>query len=105
MVQQAYAIKLKPGVMPVSLKTPTRIPLLLLDKVRDECMEALSVISRVKKPTNWCARMVVVPKKDNKMRLCVDLTGLNQYVCCEKYILPSIEQSLENSLGLKCSTN
>ena len=46
--------------------------------------------------------MVVVPKKDRKrVRLCVDLTGLNEYVCREKYILPSVEQSLGTLTGVK----
>lgn len=103
MIQQPYTIKLKPGAVPVSLKAPRRIPLPLLDKVRAELhrMEDLGVISRVEEPTDWCAGLVVVPKKDNKVRLCVDLTGLNQYVCREKYILPSVEQSLGQLAGAK----
>lgn len=36
-----------------------------------------------------------MPKRDSKkFRLSVDLTELNEYVCREKYILPSVEQSL-----------
>lgn len=39
-------------------------------------MDSLSVISHVEQPTEWCAGMVVVPKKNRKSaRLCVDLTG------------------------------
>ena len=104
-VQQPYTIRLKPGAIPVSVKTPRRIPLPLVDKVRDDLqrMEALGVISQVEKPTDWCAGIVVMPKKDNKVRLCVDLTGLNQYECCEKYILSSVEQSLGKFA--KCSAN
>ncbi|KAK0135573.1 Transposon Ty3-I Gag-Pol polyprotein [Merluccius polli] len=103
MVQQPYTIRLKPGAVPVSVKTPRRIPLPLVDKVRDELqrMEALGVISQVEKPTDWCTGIVVMPKKDNKVRLCVELTGLNQYVCREKYILPSVEQSLGKLAGAK----
>ena len=103
-VQQPYAIKLKPDAVPFSLKTPRRIPLPMMGRVREELrrMEELGVISRVEEPTDWCASMVVVPKKDGKsVRLCVDLTGLNKYVCREKYILPSIEQSLGNLAGAK----
>ena len=58
-------------------------------------MEELGVISRVEEPTDWCASMVVVPKKNSShLRLCVDYTGLNAYVRREKYILPSVDQSL-----------
>ena len=65
-------------------------------------MEELSVISRVEEPTDWCASMVVVPKKNSPcLRLCVDYTGLNEYVCREKYILPSVHQSLVMLAGAK----
>lgn len=63
-VQQPYTIKLKPGAVPFSLKTPRRIP--LLGKVKEELqhMEKLGVIRRVEEPTDWFADMVIVPKKD-----------------------------------------
>lgn len=75
-----------------------------MGKVKEELqrMEKLGVIRRVEGPTEWCAGMVVVPKKNSsKLRLCVDFTGLNEYVCREKYILPSVEQSLGMLAGAK----
>uniref|UniRef100_A0A8C5D510 Gypsy retrotransposon integrase-like protein 1 n=1 Tax=Gouania willdenowi TaxID=441366 RepID=A0A8C5D510_GOUWI len=58
-------------------------------------MERLGVISRVEEPTDWCCGMVVAPKKDKeKVRICVDMTPLNESVCRERYILPSVEQTL-----------
>lgn len=41
-------------------------------------MEDLGVIARVNEPTDWCSVMVPVPKKDGRVRICVDLTKLNQ---------------------------
>ena len=41
-------------------------------------MEQLDVISRVEEPTDWCAAMVVVPKPDGKVQMCVDLTKLKR---------------------------
>ena len=35
------------------------------------------------------------------VRMCVDLTGLNEYVYREKYILPTVEQSLGMLAGAK----
>lgn len=65
-------------------------------------VERLGVISRVEEPTDWCAGMVVVAKADREsVPLCVDLIGLNVYVCREKYILPSVEQSLGLLAGAK----
>lgn len=95
-VRQPYVIRLKPGASPFSLKTPRRIPLPLMSKVKEELsrMEILGVISRVEEPTDWCAGMVVVPKKSGAVRICVDLSKLNESVRREKYILPSVEQTL-----------
>ncbi|XP_061920402.1 uncharacterized protein K02A2.6-like [Entelurus aequoreus] len=95
-VRQPYSIKLSPGAEPFSLKTPRRIPLPLMDKVKQELsrMEQLGVISRIEEPTDWCAGIVVVPKKTGAVRICVDLTKLNESVCREKFILPSVEETL-----------
>ena len=48
----------------------------------------------MKEPTDWCAGMVVVPKVGGKVRICVDLTKLNQSVRRERLMLPSVEQTL-----------
>ena len=57
-------------------------------------MEKLGVIIKVQQATDWCAGIVVVPKPNGKVRLCVDLTKLNASVCCERHILPSVEETL-----------
>ena len=65
-------------------------------------MESLGVISRVEEPTEWCVGMVVVPKKDKEsVRLCVDLTGLNVYVCREHFqrMMAEVIEGLE---GVVC---
>ena len=64
-------------------------------------MEDLGVIRKVENPTDWCAGIVVVaktkrvPEEGNKtqklnVRICVDLTKLNESVQIEKYDLLSI---------------
>ncbi len=90
-VQQPYVISLKSGATPFSLKTPRRILLPLMGKVKEELhwMEMLGVISRVEEPTDWCAMMVVVLNKSGAVRICVDLSKLNESVRREKYILLS----------------
>lgn len=96
LTQRPYTIKLSQGAVPFSLKTPRRIPLPLMPKVKNELqrMERLGVISRAEEPTEWCAGIVVVPKKSGDPRICIDLTKLNESVRREKYILPSVEQTL-----------
>ena len=43
-------------------------------KAELERIEKLGVISKVNQPTDWCVGMVVVPKGNGKVRICVDLT-------------------------------
>ena len=64
-------------------------------------MEKLGVITRVSEPTEWCAGMVVVPKPNNTVRICVDLTHLNKSVCRERHPLPAIEQTLAQLAGAR----
>ena len=74
-----YSIKLKQDFKPFCLQTPLRVPLPLHDEVVKQLkeMERIGVISPVTSPTEWCAGMVVVPKKSGKLRICVDYTQLN----------------------------
>ena len=78
--EQAYDIKLKDNAKPYVLTVPRRIAFPLMDKVKSELnrMQELGVISPVQEPTEWCSGLVVVPKKNGKVRLCVDLTQLNE---------------------------
>ncbi|CAC5397533.1 unnamed protein product [Mytilus coruscus] len=57
-------------------------------------MEKLGVISKVDEPTEWCAGMVVVPKSNGVVRICIDFTKLNESVKRENYPLPAAEESL-----------
>ena len=91
-----FSIKLKPDSTPFALTTPRRVAIPLLNKVKAELerMENLGVISKVDVPTEWCAGMVVVPKPDGNIRICVDLTKLNENVLRETYPLPKIDNLL-----------
>ena len=91
-----FKITLKPDAKPFAIYTPRRVPLPLMGKVKSELekMEAMGVISKVEQPTEWCAGMVVVPKKDGEVRICVDLTKLNENVMRETHPLPKIDHLL-----------
>ena len=68
--------------MPYALTTPRHVPLPLMQPVKEELqrMERKGIITKVDGPTNWCAEMVVVLKPNKKVRICVDLTHLNNSV-------------------------
>eukprot|EP00794_Sanderia_malayensis_P006690 gene6690-7446_t len=59
-------------------------------------MESLDVITKIPEgvPTERCAGMVVVPKPDDRIRICVDLTKLNDNILWEPYPLPRIDDLL-----------
>ena len=57
------------------------------------------MISKIQEPTDWCSGMVVVPKSDGKVRICVDLTRLNQSVHRERHPLPAMDQVLAQLAG------
>ena len=57
-------------------------------------MVDLGVIEKIDSPTEWCAGLVVVPKSDGRVRMCVDLTKLNANVCRERLMLPTVEYIL-----------
>ena len=64
-------------------------------------MESLRVISKVDQPTEWCAGMVVVPKKSGGLRICVDFKPLNESVLREIHPLPSVDEILAQLEGAK----
>ena len=98
-----FEIQLKPDVKPFALYTPRKVPYALRSKVKAELdrMEAMGVISKVEIPTPWCAGMVVVPKKDGKVRICVDLKPLNASVKRETHPLPKVDDTLAQLSGAK----
>ena len=87
-------IKLKDDAVPYHLHSPRRVAEPLLKPVKEELdkMVANSIISPITEPTEWCAPMVVALKKNNKVRICVDLKKLNQSVQRERYMMPTIDE-------------
>ena len=114
-----YCIQLREDAVPFVLSTPRRVSIPLMDVVKRELqrMEDLQVIRRVDTPTDWCAVMVVVAnprvvastvegeeKETHKVRICADLTKLNESVMREKHDLPSVDQKLGRLAGAKVFT-
>ena len=50
-------------------------------------------------PTEWCAGMVVVPKRSGALRICVDLKPLNENVLREVYPIPTVTNTLAHLAG------
>ena len=100
---EPYHIQLKADAKPYALFTTCNVPLPLHTKVYQEIkrVEEIGIISKVDLPTQWCAGMVVVPKKNGSVRICVDLKPLNSSVLREIHPLPTVEDILAQLSGAK----
>ena len=97
-------IKISEGATPYHVNVARRMPIALLPKVEDELrrMERVSIIKKITEPTPWCAPMVAVPTKPDKVRICIDLWQLNNVVQRERYIIPATLQVLAKLTGSVC---
>lgn len=62
-------------------------------------MESLGVITKMEQATEWCAGMVVVPKKSGSVCICVDFRALNGSVLREAHPLPTVDETLAHLNG------
>ena len=90
---QPVSVSLKERATPFCLTTARKVPFPLMEAVEKELSRMLKnkVIKEVTEPTDWCSGMVPVVKKNNKIRICVDLKKLNKAVKREYFTLPNLE--------------
>ena len=83
-----FHISLTDNVKPFCVNTPRSIPFAYRDKLKAELdiLQQQNIITPVTEATEWCAPIVVTPKKNtDRIRMCVDLSHLNHYVRRECY--------------------
>ena len=92
-LKSIYKITMENHAKPFSIATPRRLLLPMGQKVEEElkCMEEEDVMRPIKNPTEWCTPIVVVPKSNGKVRICIDLTKLNENIRHENFRLPSTD--------------
>ncbi|UYV76696.1 K02A2.6-like, partial [Cordylochernes scorpioides] len=101
-----YGIKLKEGAKPFSIYTPRRVPIPLMKELQMEMerMTSNGVIEKVEGSSKWCSPMVLVAKPSGKLRICVDLSILNQNSLRGIHPIPVVEHTLAQLKGAKLFT-
>lgn len=105
-LKENYTIKITDDVTPICLYTARKVPHPLMPEVKKSLkeMERKGVISPIDDPTDWCSGMVVAPKKNGKVRICVDLTVLNKAVRREIHPMASVDENLAKLKGSQIFT-
>lgn len=84
---------------------PRRIPIALRKQLKDTLteMEGMDVIVKEPEHTKWTSNIVLVKKK-NKLRVCIDPKDLNEALKDIKYQLPTVEEILTELADAKIFT-
>ncbi len=82
-----------------------RIPPQLYQEVKDHLQEMMDLGAIRKSCSPWSSPVVLVRKKDGRLRFCIDMRKLNSKTLKDSYYLPRIEQTLDHLLGSKIFTS
>ncbi|MEW8544650.1 MAG: reverse transcriptase domain-containing protein, partial [Candidatus Thiodiazotropha sp.] len=91
-----HDVKLNSDI-PVSKKAYI-LPYALRDKVKKEIQDMIEAGIAEKSASPYASPIVIVPKKDNSIRLCVDYRQLNQVTIFDPQPMPKLEDII-NKLG------
>ncbi|VDI32041.1 Hypothetical predicted protein [Mytilus galloprovincialis] len=61
----------------------------------------MDVIERVEGPTEWVSPLVVVPKRNSEIRICVDMRRANEAVKRSRHPIPTVDEILQELNGAK----
>ena len=80
---------------------PRRIPPAMYDEVKKHIQEMLTVGAIRHSNSPWASNIVLVRKKDGKLRMCIDYRKLNARTIRDAYSIPLIEATLDRLSGAK----
>ena len=82
MAGEPMRITLRAGAVPTRVMRARPMPLAMREDAKAllDDLEKRGVVKRMHEPTDWVHPMTCVRKPTGKLRLCVDLRGLNRYV-------------------------
>ena len=89
---ETFRIHMEDNPEPFCTRVPRSVPFAYKERLERKLKQwqDQSIIAPVTEPTEWCAPIVVTPKKNSEdIRVCVDLSKLNRFVKRELYASPS----------------
>lgn len=104
-VDKTYKITLKDNATPVVSAT-RKIPIALKNKLKLKLDEMVSqnIIIPVEEPTDWVHPVVIAPKANGDIRVCMDPRSLNKFIRRETFEIPTHESLFSELSGAKCFT-
>ena len=96
------SLDIDPTVKPVA-QPYRRIPSSLREKVQDKTKELLElgIVEPVEGPAPWVNPVVIVPKNNGEIRLCIDMRQANQAIMRRRYPIPTVDDVLHTMNGFK----
>ena len=83
---------------------PRRVPPAMYDELRQHITEMLAAGAIRRSNSPWSSNVVLVRKKDGKLRVCIDYRKLNAKTIRDAYHIPLIEATLDRLSGSKWFT-
>ena len=71
----------------------------MYDEVKAHIQEMLNLGAIRASNSPWASAIVLVKKKDSRLRFCIDLRRLNNRTIKDAYSLPKIESILDSLIG------
>ena len=96
------SLDIDPTVKPIAHPC-RRIPFNLRGKIRDKTTELLDlgITEPVEGLAPWVNPVVIVPKNNGEIRLCVDMRQANQAIMRRWYPIPTVDEVLHTMNGSK----
>ena len=95
-------LHLDPNVKPVA-QPLRRTPFNLQERVEKKIRELLDcdIIEEVDGPTPWVNPVVIIPKADGDIRLCIDMRRANEAILRGRHPIPTVDELLHSMNGSK----
>ena len=97
-VREEHAINLKPGHDPMNVR-PYRYPYHQKNEIERQVKELLEIGHVRPSQSEYSSPIILVKKKNNKWKMCVDYRSLSKATILDKFPIPMIEELLDELHG------